>query len=74
MGELADALNHVMNIDNEQSNSNMVLENLDVLKDCRQFIICISNFPRLLQCFKDFIHTLDTGCLIFVTILLTIAV
>ena len=24
-----------------------------------------SNFPRLLQCFKDFIHTLDTGCLIF---------
>ena len=39
VGELADTLKNVMNIDNEQSKSNMVLKNLDVLKDCRQFYI-----------------------------------
>ena len=49
MGELADAFNHVMNIDNGQSKSNMVLENLDVLKDFRQFTI----FPDALELKKQ---------------------
>ena len=49
VGELANTLNHVMNIDNEQSKSNMVLKNLDVLKDCKQFSI----FPDALELKKQ---------------------
>ena len=49
VGELAETINHVMNITNEQSKSNMILENLDVLKDCRQFTI----FPDALELKKQ---------------------
>ena len=49
VGELADTLKNVMNIDNEQSKSNMVLKNLDVLKDCRQ----LSIFPDVLELKKQ---------------------